>query len=80
MALTYKTRRRVALLVLVIGIPAYIIVAVKAISLFDRPSILVELGIYVGLGILWTFPLKSVFRGIGQPDPDAPSAQFEDDT
>ena len=23
-----------------------------------------------GLGVLWAFPLKSVFKGVGQADPD----------
>lgn len=70
MALSYKARRRVALLVLVVGLPVYIAVCLKLVSLFERPSILVELAIYVGMGILWAIPLKSVFMGIGQPDPD----------
>ncbi len=68
--LSYKARKRWALLVLVLGLPAYIIVAVTITSTLDRPSILVELGIYVGLGILWAYPLRGLFRGIGQPDPD----------
>lgn len=70
MALSYKARRRWSLVILLIGLPAYIIVAVKAVSLLDRPPILVELLIYVGLGVLWAIPFKMVFRGIGQADPD----------
>jgi hypothetical protein len=27
--------------------------------------------VYVGLGMIWAFPLKFVFKGIGQADPDA---------
>lgn len=72
MALSYKARRRLALLVLVLGLPAYIVLAVSLVNLFERPSIWVEFGIYVGLGVLWAFPLKAVFKGIGQADPDAP--------
>ncbi len=72
MALSYKARRRWSLVVLVIGLPLYIIVAVNVVGLFDRPHILVELLVYVLLGFLWMMPMKSVFRGIGQPDPDAP--------
>ncbi|MGO4916498.1 DUF2842 domain-containing protein [Pseudogemmobacter sp. W21_MBD1_M6] len=71
MALSYKARRRWSLVILLIGLPVYIIVAVKAVSLLDRPSILVELLVYVGLGVLWAIPFKMVFRGIGQADPDA---------
>ncbi|NBZ89449.1 DUF2842 domain-containing protein [Stagnihabitans tardus] len=66
----YKTKRRLSLLVLVLGIPAYIIVAVNLIDLFERPSFWVELLVYLGLGILWIIPLKPIFLGVGQPDPD----------
>ncbi|NNK78209.1 MAG: DUF2842 domain-containing protein [Litoreibacter sp.] len=72
MALSYKTRRRLSLLILVVGLPVYIVVAVSLVNLLERPSMLVELLIYVGLGILWVFPLKAVFKGVGQADPDAP--------
>jgi len=76
MALSYKTRKRLSLLILFIGLPLYIMAAVSLVALFERPSILVELLIYVGLGVIWAFPLKAVFKGIGQPDPDAkPSDQ-----
>ncbi len=71
MALSYKTRRRLALLVLCIGLPAYIVVAVTLVDLIERPSLWVELAIYVGLGFLWMLPLRPIFLGIGQPDPDA---------
>ncbi len=72
MALSYKARRRWALIILLVGLPLYIVVALNVVALFDRPSILVELAIYVGLGILWAIPFKFVFKGIGQADPDAP--------
>ena len=72
MALSYKTRKRLALLILVLGLPAYIVVAVTVVSLFERPSIWLELGIYVALGFLWAMPFRSIFRGIGRADPDAP--------
>ena len=71
MALSYKTRKRLSLLILIVGIPLYIVAAVNLVALFERPSILVELLIYIGLGVVWVFPLKFVFKGIGQPDPDA---------
>jgi branched-subunit amino acid transport protein len=73
LALSYKSRRRLSLLILLCGLPAYIAVALYVVSLFDRPSIWVELAVYVGLGILWALPFKAVFRGVGQPDPDAPA-------
>ncbi len=69
--LSYKTRRRLSLLALVVGLPLYIIAAVAIVGQFDRPGLLTELLIYVGLGIVWVLPLRSVFRGIGKEDPDA---------
>ncbi|MBD3662375.1 DUF2842 domain-containing protein [Sulfitobacter aestuariivivens] len=71
MALSYKARRRWALVILLVGLPLYIILAVNLVALIDRPSILVELAIYIGLGIVWAIPFKAVFKGVGQADPDA---------
>lgn len=73
MALGYKTRRRLSLLILLVGLPLYIVAAVTIVGLIDRPSIWLELAVYIGLGILWALPFKAVFRGVGQPDPDAPA-------
>ncbi len=70
MAFTYKSRRRLALLILIVGLPAYIILAVNLVDLIERPSVLVELAVYVGLGFLWMLPLRPIFKGIGQADPD----------
>ena len=70
MALSYKTRRRLALAILIVGLPAYIVLAVTMVNLVDRPSVLVELAIYLGLGLAWILPLKPIFKGIGQEDPD----------
>lgn len=70
MALSYKARKRLALLILLVGLPAYIAACWFLVSLFDRPNMVVELGIYIGLGLLWAWPFKAVFRGIGQPDPN----------
>ena len=71
MALSYTARRRWALVILLIGMPVYIVVAVNLVSLIERPSIPVELAVYVGLGFLWALPFRFIFRGIGQADPDA---------
>lgn len=72
MAFTYKTRRRLSLLILLVGMPAYIAVAWWVMSLFERPGIWLEFAIYIVLGILWVLPFKAVFKGVGQADPDAP--------
>ncbi|ARE39361.1 Glutamate synthase [NADPH] large chain [Rhodovulum sp. P5] len=71
MALSYKARRRWSLVILLIGLPLYIVVAITVVNLFPRPPFLVELLIYMVLGIVWALPFKFVFQGIGQPDPDA---------
>lgn len=70
MALSYKTRKRLALLILVVGLPAYIVVAVTLVGLIDRPPFWLELAIYIGLGVAWALPLKPIFRGVAQPDPE----------
>jgi hypothetical protein len=70
MALSYKARRRWSLVILLIGLPVYILASISILSLFERPSILLELFIYIALGILWALPFKYVFRGVGQNDPD----------
>jgi hypothetical protein len=70
MALSYKARKRLALLILVVGMPAYVVVAVSVVNMLERPPIWVELLVYVGLGFLWAVPFRRIFRGIGQPDPD----------
>ena len=70
MALSYKARRRLSLLLLVVGLPVYIVLAISVVDWFDRPPFWLELAIYIGLGILWALPFKAVFTGIGQADPD----------
>ena len=72
MALSYTSRRRLSLLILLVGVPAYIVVAITLVGMLDRPPFLLELALYLGLGILWALPFRAVFRGIGQPDPPAP--------
>jgi membrane protein implicated in regulation of membrane protease activity len=73
MALGYKARRRLSMLALVLGLPAYIVAAISIVNLFDRPPIWLELIIYVVLGVAWAFVLKPIFKGVGKADPDAPS-------
>lgn len=70
MKASWKTRRRLALVVLLIGLPAWIILAVWLVAQFDRPPIWLEFLIYIGLGVLWALPFKWLFRGVGQADPD----------
>jgi hypothetical protein len=70
MALSYRARRRLSLLILLVGLPVYIVAAVTVIGLLDRPPFWLELLVYVGLGVVWALPFRAVFRGIGQEDPD----------
>ncbi|MEM6728514.1 MAG: DUF2842 domain-containing protein [Pseudomonadota bacterium] len=77
MALSYKAKKRWSLVILILALPAYIVVAVTIMSgfrdWFGTPPILLELAIYIALGVAWALPLKKVFLGVGQADPNAPS-------
>ena len=66
----FKTRRRLALLVLLVGMPIYVIVAVTLLTAMQGLPKLVELAVYVIVGVAWVFPLKPLFLGIARPDPD----------
>lgn len=70
MALGYKARRRWSLVILLVGLPLYIVAAVTLVNALNRPPIWAELLVYVGLGFLWMLPFKFVFKGVGQADPD----------
>lgn len=76
MPLSYKARRRWSLFILIVALPAYIVVTVTVVNMlertFGRPPIALEFVIYVVLGVIWAVPLKKIFLGVGQPDPDAP--------
>ena len=72
MSLSYKARRRWSLVILLFGLPLYIVFAVSVVGMLDRPSILVELLIYIVLGVVWAVPFKFIFKGIGQADPKEP--------
>jgi uncharacterized protein (DUF983 family) len=71
MTLNYKARRRWSLVILLVGLPAYIVASVTVMNWLDRPPFWVELAVYLILGILWALPFRFVFRGVGQADPDA---------
>ncbi len=70
MALSYKQRRRWSLIILLVGLPIYILAASVLVTWLNPTNFLLELLIYVGLGVVWILPFKPVFRGIGQADPD----------
>ncbi|MFM2356233.1 MAG: hypothetical protein RLZZ528_1969 [Pseudomonadota bacterium] len=72
---SYRTRRRLSLLILLVGLPLYIVAAVSLMNWLDatygRQPIWIEVPVYVVLAFLWALPFRRVFRGIGQADPDA---------
>ncbi|WP_134678932.1 DUF2842 domain-containing protein [Paracoccus ravus] len=65
-----KARKRWSLVILLIGLPLYIVAAVTLVNWMDRAlgrqPIIVELAVYIGLGILWILPFRRVFSGIGK--------------
>lgn len=69
MALSHKAKRRWSLLVLLVGLPVYIVVASSVVTWLDRPPVLVELVVYLALGIVWALPFRAIFRGVGRADP-----------
>lgn len=71
MALSHKQKKRWSLVILLVGLPVYIVLAVTIMSVLDRPPLWVELFVYVALGIAWALPFRAVFRGVGREDPDA---------
>lgn len=74
MPLRHRTRKRLSLLVLVLGMPLYVVVAVTLIGWADarwgRMPFAMELAIYAGLGFLWALPFRRLFRGVARPDPE----------
>lgn len=71
MALSYKAKKRLSLVLLLVWLPLFIVAALYIVSLFDRPPIWLEFFVYVVLGVVWALPFKFVFKGVGKPDPDA---------
>lgn len=67
--MSYRTRKFLCILVLLIGLPAYVVAATTVVGLFDRPPFLVEVAVYAVLGVLWVLPLRVLFRGMGRAEP-----------
>lgn len=70
--MSYKARKRWALVALLIGMPIYVVIVLNLMASIDRLPFLAEAAAYIFLGIAWIFPLRRLFLGVGQPDPDAP--------
>ena len=65
-----KTRKRLSLLILLLGLPGYIVVAWVLLAWIDdtwgRLPIWAEFILIVVLGIVWILPFKRIFSGIGK--------------
>lgn len=72
MALSYKARKRLSLLILLVGMPIYVVIAVSLMDSIERLPLWLEVPAYCVLGFAWILPCRSVFLGVGQVDPDAP--------
>ena len=68
--MSYRLRRILSVFVLLIALPIYVVIVISVMALFERPPLIIELLVYLALGVVWAFPLKSVFMGVGQEDPD----------
>ena len=71
MKLSYKARRRLSLLVLLVWTPIVIAAVVSIMNAIDRPPFLIEAFIYIFAGVFCFYPFKFVFMGVGKADPDA---------
>ncbi|MDZ7904992.1 MAG: DUF2842 domain-containing protein [Cypionkella sp.] len=67
----YKSRKRWALFLLLVGMPVYVVIVLNLMTSIQRLPFVLEALAYVVLGIIWIVPFKRVFLGVGQPDPDA---------
>ena len=76
MALSYRARRVWTYVILLVGLPLYVVLAItltdRVREALGRPAWWLELGIFVGLGLLWALPFRAVFLGVGREDPDKP--------
>ncbi|MCY3874023.1 MAG: DUF2842 domain-containing protein [Rhodobacteraceae bacterium] len=68
MRFRFRTRRRMALLILIVWLPVYVVLAITVINMFDRPPVFVEFLTYVGVGVAWALPFRSIFRGVGRDE------------
>ena len=63
---SYRFKKFLAILVLLLWLPFYIVLVLNILALFERPSLVVELLVYVIAGVLWALPFKALFKGVGQ--------------
>lgn len=67
-----KTRKRLSLLILLLGLPGYIVAAWMLLAWIDdrwgRLPIWAECLVIVALGIAWILPFRRVFTGVGKDE------------
>lgn len=61
-----RKNKILAALLLLVGLPIYVLVTSTIISAMGRPPILLEMLVYGAFGILWALPFKKLFKGIGR--------------
>jgi hypothetical protein len=71
MAMSYKARRRWSLVLLLVWLPLYVVLVVNLYAVLSPMNKVLEFIYFVVAGVAWALPFKSVFKGIGKPDPDA---------
>jgi hypothetical protein len=71
-AMDLKTRKRMSLLILLLGLPGYIVVAWMFLAWINdkwgRLPIWAECLVVVVLGIVWILPFRRVFSGVGKDE------------
>ena len=63
---SYKIKRVVVLIVLLLWLPFYIVLVLNLLAYFERPNLIIELLVYAVAGVFWAWPFKALFKGIGQ--------------
>ena len=77
--LSYKTRRALSAILILVWLPIYVVLAVSILGALPRMNIIFEVLIYVIAAFAWAIPFKFIFKGVGKPDPNAPKKKFLDD-
>ena len=68
MALSYKSRRRWSLFLLLVWLPVYVVIAISVLALMGDLNKYLAILVYAVLGVAWAFPFKFVFQGIGKTE------------
>ncbi|MDO5643500.1 MAG: DUF2842 domain-containing protein [Paracoccus sp. (in: a-proteobacteria)] len=65
-----KNRKRLSLLILLLGLPGYIVACWWLLAFIDdrwgRMPLWAEAVVIITLGVIWVLPFKRIFKGIGK--------------